>query len=48
MHVGLGILKLSPREFWDATPREIAGAFAAAPAALGRGTFDDLIKRYPD
>ena len=48
---GLGVLKLSPEQFWRMTPRELA---LAVEALRGRGTplararFDALMKRYPD
>ncbi len=48
MQVGLGELRLSPREFWNATPRELAAAFGTAPPPLSAFDFDDLMKRYPD
>jgi uncharacterized phage protein (TIGR02216 family) len=49
---GLGVLRLSPREFWAMTPRELAHAIAAvrgrAPAPLARGELDELMRRFPD
>ena len=48
MQLGLGVLRLSPKEFWNATPREIAAAFPARNLPLPRGRFEDLMKRYPD
>ena len=48
MHLGLGVLRLSPKEFWAATPREIAAAFGGAPPPLLRTSFEELMKRYPD
>jgi uncharacterized phage protein (TIGR02216 family) len=50
MQLGLGVLRLSPRDFWAATPREIAAAFASHPAAgpMDRRDLDDLINRFPD
>jgi uncharacterized phage protein (TIGR02216 family) len=48
MHVGLGVLRLSPKEFWNATPREIAAAFDGPASQLRRVDFEDLMKRYPD
>ena len=49
MQLGLGVLRLSPRDFWAATPREIAAAFASSVAQpMRRDDFDDLINRFPD
>lgn len=48
---GLGVLKLSPEQFWRTTPRELAYAIAAATgrtAPLGRDGLAHLMKRYPD
>jgi uncharacterized phage protein (TIGR02216 family) len=49
MELGLGVMGLSPRDFWAATPREIAAAFPARQRnALGRAELDDLMKQFPD
>ena len=47
---GLGVLKLSPDEFWRMTPRELAlAAKALNPhGALGRADLTQLMKRFPD
>lgn len=48
---GLGVLKLSPDEFWRMTPRELAHAIEALRGQgepLARVRFDELMKRYPD
>lgn len=49
---GLGVLKLSPQQFWQMTPRELAYAIKAvrgdAPAPIDRGAFDALLLKYPD
>jgi uncharacterized phage protein (TIGR02216 family) len=48
---GLGVLKLSPDEFWRMTPRELALAAKALnpqPGALGRTDLTQLMKRFPD
>jgi len=48
---GLGVLRLSPDEFWRMTPRELAYAIEAVRGggrSLARDTFSDLMKRYPD
>lgn len=48
MHLGLGVLRLSPKEFWAATPREIAAALGGPAPQLLRANFEELMKRYPD
>jgi uncharacterized phage protein (TIGR02216 family) len=48
MEAGLGRLKLAPKEFWAATPREIAGAFARPAQPLARATLDELMRIFPD
>ena len=49
MELGLGTLRLSPRDFWAATPREIAAAFGtASQTSLSRFEFDDLTRKFPD
>lgn len=52
MQKGLGILRLSPTEFWRSTPREIASAFGSPPkpidAKLLRQNLDAMLERWPD
>ena len=52
MAFGFGRLKLSSRDFWAMTPRELAAAVegVAGPIAppLDRTALDALMKRYPD
>ena len=54
MALGLGVLKLSPRDFWAMTPAELAAAArglngrAGGPAPLGRSEFERLMARFPD
>jgi len=48
---GLGVLKLSPEQFWHMTPRELACAIEAVTARgapLDRSGLADLMTRYPD
>ncbi len=48
---GLGVLRLSPEQFWRMTPRELAYAIEAVTgraAPLDRDAFTNLMKRYPD
>jgi uncharacterized phage protein (TIGR02216 family) len=49
---GLGVLKLSPENFWRMTPRELAYAMRAvrgdALAPPDRATLLELMKRFPD
>lgn len=52
MAFGLGVLRLSPREFWSMTPRELffaaEGVYGPAPGAPARATLDELMRRFPD
>jgi uncharacterized phage protein (TIGR02216 family) len=52
MGFGFGVLRLSPDAFWRMTPRELGAAIEALgppqPAAIGRGAFDALMRRFPD
>ena len=49
MAIGLGRLGLSPRDFWAATPREIAAAFPdRMPGGMPRRVLDQLLQRFPD
>ncbi|MBL4646084.1 MAG: hypothetical protein COA52_03450 [Hyphomicrobiales bacterium] len=50
MAMGLGVLRLSPKNFWQMTPRELAAACGPLlPAApLNKSDLSSLIKRYPD
>ena len=49
MFAGLGLLRLSPRDFWAASPREIAAAFPRAGCETpGREDFEKLMQRFPD
>lgn len=52
MRLGFGVLRLSSREFWGMTPRELAAALSAGgPAramAPSRGRLDELMRRFPD
>jgi uncharacterized phage protein (TIGR02216 family) len=52
MRLGFGVLKLSSKEFWGLTPRELAAAFEALsgnrPGAPDRGRLAQLMERFPD
>ncbi|MDQ0509749.1 putative phage protein (TIGR02216 family) [Angulomicrobium amanitiforme] len=52
MAFGLGRLRLSSRDFWAMTPREIAAAVEAvagpARAPLDRAALAALMARFPD
>nr|WP_026304499.1 rcc01693 family protein [Kaistia granuli] len=52
MAIGFGVLKLSSREFWALTPRELAAAIVGltgrTSAPMDRAAFEDLARRYPD
>jgi uncharacterized phage protein (TIGR02216 family) len=50
--IGLGVLRLSPEQFWRMTPREFAaalrGLYGDHSAPLDRATLDALAARFPD
>lgn len=53
MRFGFGVLRLSSREFWGLTPRELAAAFEAhagltRPRPPSRDELDALIETHPD
>jgi len=52
MRLGLGVLRLAPRDFWAMTPRELAAAATALapppPAPPSRAALDALMRRFPD
>jgi uncharacterized phage protein (TIGR02216 family) len=48
---GLGVFRISPRDFWSLSLREwraLIDARAQRAAALSRGEFAKLAARYPD
>jgi len=51
MHAGLGLLRLSPRDFWAMTPVEffaMTGGMRATKAGLDRTGLEGLMRRFPD
>ena len=53
MRLGFGVLRLSSREFWGLSPRELAAAFEARSGqgrggAPGREALAGLMERFPD
>jgi uncharacterized phage protein (TIGR02216 family) len=52
MHVGLGLLRLSPKEFWAMTPREFAAAAGLSRRASAlpptRADLSRLMREFPD
>lgn len=53
MRLGFGVLRLSSREFWGLTPRELAAAFEgvsgrARGGAPGRDVLAGLMATFPD
>ncbi len=54
MQFGLGVLRLSPSQFWAMTPKELDAAFRANNILLGfippieRNRLDQLMADFPD
>ena len=52
MRLGFGVLRLSSREFWGLTPRELAAAFEGVAGrragAPDRSELSRMMERYPD
>jgi len=52
MVFGLGVLRLSPRDFWSMTPRELAsaaeGVYGRAAGAPSRDALAALMRAFPD
>lgn len=52
MRFGFGVLRLSSREFWALSPRELSAAFEAisgrTASAPERGALDRLMAAFPD
>jgi uncharacterized phage protein (TIGR02216 family) len=53
MRLGFGMLRLSSREFWGLTPRELAAAFEgvsgrARGGAPGRDVLAGMMAAFPD
>lgn len=51
--LALGVLRWTPRDFWRATPRELAAALdglrgGRPPEPAGRGDLDRLMAAFPD
>jgi len=53
MAIGLGVLRLPPRDFWAMTPvefgRAVSGLMGGADSApMSRSSLDTLMARFPD
>jgi len=51
MGFGFGVLRLSPKEFWGMTPRELGAAVGAmfpAEYAPSRNRLAELMRDFPD
>jgi len=52
MAFGLGVLRLTPKDFWSMTPRELhraaEGVYGRETRAPSRATLDELIRNFPD
>lgn len=52
MRLAFGVMRLSPRDFWALTPRELAAMAEAlagvVPAAPSRAGLEQLMQKFPD
>ena len=52
MAFGLGVLRLSPEQFWAMTPRELKaardGVYGPAALPISRGALVTLMSHFPD
>ncbi|QND52399.1 phage tail assembly chaperone [Phyllobacterium sp. 628] len=50
MAAGFGLLRLSTRDFWAMTPRELSAALGSPPAdaGLSRPALELLMQTFPD
>ena len=52
MAFGLGVLRLSPSDFWSMTPREVfraaEGIYGRGAGAMNRAALDALMRAFPD
>jgi len=51
MRIGLGVLRLSPDDFWSMTPREFAaaaGTLATRGRPPARADLDRMMQAFPD
>ena len=51
MRLGFGVMRLSSRDFWGLTPRELAAAFgggAGRTSPPSREGLTELMRRFPD
>lgn len=51
MRAGFGLLRLSSKDFWALTPRELGAVFAQASNSINvpsRATLDALMHAFPD
>ncbi len=48
MQLGLGAMRLAPKDFWNMSLRELTATLGPTVPKLSRPDFEDLMKRYPD
>ncbi len=48
MYFGLGVLRLSPDQFWHSTLRELQAAHGFLPSPLLRQNLNSLMQEHPD
>jgi uncharacterized phage protein (TIGR02216 family) len=48
MHLGIGVLKIPPHQFWRCTLRELVSALGPPSTPLQRQNLNDLMRQWPD
>lgn len=48
MFLGLGLLRLAPRDFWALTLRELSAALGEGTSPFERARLDEMMKEFPD
>ena len=48
MEIGLGVVGLSPKDFWEMSFKEFYSAVEGFKTPLSKNQLEDLMERYPD